>query len=65
MSGAVPGGKWTEQGKACPTCGARFFDKKKLREHREKAHPVACPECGKGFATPDGVALHQAAAHPG
>lgn len=64
MTPEVSGGKWTEQGKPCPTCGERFFDKKKLRDHREKAHPVLCPVCGKGFATDDGVALHRASAHP-
>lgn len=64
MTTNVTGGKWGPEGKACPTCGERFYDKKKMRDHREKAHPVTCPDCGKAFATEDGVALHKAAAHP-
>lgn len=63
MTDDISTAKWGEHGKACPTCGERFFDKRKMREHRASAHPVLCDVCGKRFAGPDGVALHKAAAH--
>jgi len=63
MNDEVAGGKWTEQGKPCPVCNERFYDKQKLRQHRAKMHPVACPQCGKAFVTADGVRLHEVSVH--